>query len=101
MQRYGAVGVFLTRWLFPLPGPFVNFVAGATGFSWTKFTIWAVAGERVWVGVYIALGYGFVGNIQAVSDLTGSMLGILAGVAAMAAFGYWLLGAMRTDKEQE
>ena len=40
MDRYGAAGVFLTRWLFPVPGPFVNFVAGATGFSRAKFTIW-------------------------------------------------------------
>ena len=60
-----------------------------------------MAGELVWVGVYIALGYGFADNIQAVSDLTGSMIGILGGVAAMAAFGYRLLGAVRTDKEQE
>lgn len=101
MQRRGAVGVFLTRWLFSAVGPYVNFAAGSTGFPWAKFTAWGVAGELVWVGVYVTLGYEFAVNIQAASDLAGSMLGILAGVAAMAAFGFWLLAAMRADRGQE
>ena len=56
------------------------------------------AGEAVRVAVCIAvciaLGYVFADNIPAARDLTGAMPGILAGAAAMAAFGYWLLGAM-------
>jgi membrane-associated protein len=98
MDRRGAVGVFFTRWLFSAVGPYVNFAAGATGWSWGRFTIWGVAGEAVWVGLYIALGYGFAGNIDAASDLAGSMLGILAGVAAMLGFGYWLVLSLRAEK---
>lgn len=98
MHRRGPLGVFLTRWLFSAVGPYVNFAAGSTGYSWSRFTIWGVAGEAVWVAVYITLGYVFAGNIQAASDLAGSMLGILAGVAAMLGFGYWLVSAMRAEK---
>jgi membrane protein DedA with SNARE-associated domain len=98
MDRRGSLGIFLTRWLFTVVGPYANFAAGAGGFSWAKFSVWGGLGEAIWVGMYIALGYGFAGNIQAASDMAGSMLGILAGVAAMLGFGTWLVMALRADK---
>ena len=81
-------------------GLLANFAAGAADYPWARFTIWGIAGEAVWVGLYIGLGYGFAGNIQAASDMAGSVLGILAGVAAMLAFGYWLLTALRSEKAE-
>lgn len=101
MGRRGAIGIFLTRWLFSPVGPYANFAAGAARFRWARFTIWATAGEMVWVGLYIGLGYGFAGNIGAASDLAGSVLGVLAGLGAMLAFGYWLLTATRAEKIAE
>jgi membrane-associated protein len=100
MDRRGAMGIFLTRWLFAAVGPWANFAAGATGFSWAKFTLWSLLGEAVWVGLYIGLGHGFGGNIEAASDLAGSMLGILAGVAAMLGFGWWLWSARGQDRTE-
>ena len=97
MNRRGALGIFLTRWLFAPVGPWANFAAGATAFNYIRFTLWAIAGEVVWVGLYVLLGYGFAGNIEAASEMAGSALGILAGVAAMLGFGYWLLIARRQD----
>ena len=98
MDRRGAVGIFFTRWLFAPVGPWANFAAGASGFNYRRFTLWAILGESVWVGLYVLLGYGFAGNIEAASDMAGSVLGILAGVAAMLGFGYWLINAMRQDR---
>jgi membrane-associated protein len=98
MDRRGSLGIFLTRWLFAPVGPWANFAAGASGFGWLRFTIWGFFGEAVWVGLYIGLGYAFAGNIEAASELAGSMLGILAGVAAMLGFGWWLLAALRQDR---
>ena len=98
MNRRGAIGIFLTRWLFSPVGPYANFAAGATGYAWPGFTLWGVLGEAVWVGLYIGLGYGFAGNIEAASDMAGSVLGILAGVAAMAGFGLWLVNALWLDR---
>ncbi len=100
MDRRGAVGIFFTRWLFAPVGPWANFAAGATAFNFARFTLWAVAGEAVWVSLYVLLGYGFAGNIEAASELAGSALGILAGVAAMLGFGYWLVTAMRQETVQ-
>lgn len=95
MERRGGLGIFLTRWLFAPVGPWANLAAGAAAFPYGRFTLWAVAGECVWVGLYVALGYGFAGNIEAASDMAGSVLGILAGVAAMLVFGYWLVLSQR------
>lgn len=90
MDKRGAVGIFFTRWLFAPVGPWANLAAGATAFHYVRFTVWAIAGEIVWVSLYVLLGYCFAGNIEAASELAGSALGIVAGVAAMLGFGYWL-----------
>ncbi len=96
--RRGAIGIFLTRWLFSPVGPYANFAAGAARYRWAAFTMWSTAGEAVWVALYLGLGYGFAGNIRAASDLAGSMLGVVAGFAGMLGFGYWLLMAVRAEK---
>jgi membrane protein DedA with SNARE-associated domain len=98
MKARGAVGIFFTRWLFTPVGPWANFAAGAMAYSWAAFTIWGALGEAVWVGLYCGLGYGFAGNIQAASDMAGSALGIMAGGAAMLAFGWWLVASLRQDR---
>lgn len=67
-------------------------------YSWATFTVWGILGAAVWVGLYCGLGYGFAGNIQAANDLAGSVLGVIAGVAAMLAFGWWLMASLRQDK---
>ena len=99
MNQRGALGIFFTRWLFAPVGPWANFAAGATGFNYRKFTFWAIAGEVVWVSLYVLLGYSFAGNIEAASQLAGSSLGLLAGVAAMLGFGWWLITANRTTTQ--
>ncbi|MGV8987352.1 MAG: DedA family protein [Cypionkella sp.] len=98
MERRGALGIFLTRWLFAPVGPWANFAAGAMQFPYLRFTLWAVAGEVVWVSLYCGLGYGFAGNIQAASEMAGSVLGIIAGATAMLAFGWWLLANLRQER---
>lgn len=98
METRGAPGIFFTRWLFAPVGPYANFTAGALGWSWARFTIWGVLGEAVWVGLYCGLGYVFAGNIQAATDYAGSLLGILAGLAAMGAAAWWLMNSLRQDK---
>lgn len=95
MERRGALGIFLTRWLFAPLGPWANFAAGAMAYPLARFTLWAVLGETVWVGLYCGLGYGFAGNIQAASSMAGSVLGLIAGGAAMLGFGWWLRASLR------
>ena len=93
MDRRGVVAVFLSRWLVSPLGPWVNLVAGSTGYGWLRFSVAGVAGESVWAGLYVGTGYGFAGNIEAASDMLGSLLGMIGGAGAVLALGYWLFSS--------
>ncbi|WP_176082444.1 DedA family protein [Martelella sp. HB161492] len=83
-EKRGALAIFLTRWLLAMIGPYVNPVAGASGMRWRIFSIAAFAGEILWVGIYIGLGYTFSHNIVAVAQIAGNASGfIAAGLATL------------------
>lgn len=86
----GAVAVFLSRWLISPLGPYANLITGATRFGWLPFTLAGVAGEMVWVGVYIGAGYSFGDNLEAATEFAGSILGFLAAGAVAIGLGWWL-----------
>lgn len=95
MDRKGVLAVFFSRWLVSPLGPWVNLLAGSTGYPWARFTLAGVVGEAVWAGLYVGTGYGFAGNIQAANDMLGSVLGMVGGAGAVVALGYWLFGGTR------
>lgn len=86
-ERWGDWGVFLSRWLFSPLGPAVNLVSGMVGAPWRRFTLFAVLGELVWVGLYMALGFAFSRSIVAIADLTGDLAWFLVAAAAALVFG--------------
>ena len=90
MQRRGIMAIFLSRWLVSPLGPWVNLIAGSTSYRGARFTLAGVAGEAVWAGLYVGAGYGFGGNVEAASDMLGSVLGLVGAVGAVLALGYWL-----------
>ena len=98
LEAKGIVAVFLTRWLFSPLGPWINLVTGSTGYGWHRFTAAGIAGEVVWSGLYVGMGYGFAGNITAASDMLGSVLGILAGGATAVILGLWLRSALKAQR---
>lgn len=100
MAARGGMAVFLTRWLFSPLGPWVNLTAGSLGFGWSRFTLWGVAGEAVWTGLYTGLGHVFGGNIAAASALAGSALGVLAAGVVALGLGLWLRAAIRADRRR-
>lgn len=84
VDKRGAQGVFFSTWLVAPLGPYVNFIAGASGLGWGRFTLWDAAGEAIWVLVYVGLGYGFAEQLRAVADITSSASGLIAaGVVAL------------------
>ncbi|WP_347313327.1 DedA family protein [Defluviimonas sp. SAOS-178_SWC] len=95
LDRRGDVAIFLTRWLFSPVGPWANFAAGAGGLRWLRFTLWSIAGEAVWVALYIGMGHAFAGNLEAAGDLLSSGLGLVGGLAAMLGLGLWLKASLR------
>ncbi len=56
LRDRGALAVFLSRWLFSPLGPYVNFAGGAARLDWGRFTWAGIAGETVWVALYVGLG---------------------------------------------
>jgi membrane-associated protein len=94
----GGIAIFLTRWLFSALGPYVNLAAGAARQPWGQFTAWGVAGEVVWVGLYISLGYAFTGNLEAASAMAVEMLGFLAAGAVAMGLGLWLFVTLRAER---
>ena len=95
------MAVFLTRWLFSALGPYINLAAGAARMPWTRFSIWAVLGEAVWVGLYVGLGYAFTGNLAAASSLAFNLLGFMAAGAVALGLGLWLFKALRANRSAD
>ncbi len=77
-NRWGGIGVFLSRWLFSPLGPYVNFIGGASGLKWSVFTLAAIAGEAIWVMLYVGLGYVFSDQVDMIVDIAGNLSGLLA-----------------------
>ena len=98
LAKKGGLAVFFTRWLLSALGPYVNLAAGAAKQPWAKFTLFGVAGEAVWVGLYVGLGYAFTGNIAAASSMAVSMLGFLAAGAVALGLAAWLVMTVRAER---
>lgn len=98
VDKRGGLGVFLSTWLFAPLGPWVNVIAGTTGLGWLRFTLWDVLGETIWVTIYVGLGYGFASQIEAVSDILGNAVGLLAALAVVGAMVIWIRGALKAQK---
>ena len=101
VDRHGGIGVFLSTWLFAPLGPWVNFVAGATGLGWARFTLWDVLGEVVWVTVYVGLGMAFASQVALVADVMGDVVGLLAALGIAAGAGLWIRGALRQKRARD
>jgi membrane protein DedA with SNARE-associated domain len=88
IHRWGGLGVFFSRWFVSPLGPWVNFASGAGRMHWARFTAWGAAGEAMWVGLYVGLGYIFAESLPAVVEFTADFNGvILGGVVALALGG--------------
>jgi len=101
LDRHGAVAVFFSRWLVAPLGPTINVLAGAAGMDWRRFTTFEVAGEVVWVALFMTLGFVFSGIIVEVADLASDITGFLAALVIAALLGnrLWKMrGKMRRER---
>ena len=95
MQKWGGIGVFLTRWLLSPLGPYVNLVAGMTRFSWPSFSFWDFLGESLWVVGYVMLGVTFSRSVQNLASVLGSLTWFLVFAAATLFLGWKVIGFLR------
>tara|TARA_R110002020_G_scaffold52911_9_gene148387 strand:- start:264 stop:875 length:612 start_codon:yes stop_codon:yes gene_type:complete len=95
MAKWGSSSVFFSRWLFTPLGPAINIAAGAVGLNWAVFTAWSLAGETLWLSIYIGLGYTFGSNIEMLAGILGNLSMALAMLALAAFLGWQLMRAIR------
>lgn len=95
VDQRGGLGVFFSTWLFAPLGPWVNFIAGAGGLSWGRFTFADVLGEAIWVAIYVGLGAAFAAQVEYISGLVGNIVGLLAAIAVAGGMIWWIRGAMK------
>ncbi|HMF56960.1 MAG TPA: DedA family protein [Pyrinomonadaceae bacterium] len=98
-KRWGGVGVFLSRWLVTLLGPWLNLTSGIAGYSWPRFLFWDVLGEVLWVVIYVGLGKIFSDRVGALAELLGNLTWVIVGVLAAAILGWKLLQYFRSGGE--
>jgi membrane-associated protein len=101
VDQRGGLGVFLSTWLVAPLGPWVNFIAGATGLGWARFAVWDVMGEVIWVTLYVALGYLFASQVSTVAEVMGNVMGMIAGLAVAAGALWWIRNALKAQKSQK
>jgi len=97
--RWGAMGVFLSRWLITVFAPWINFASGIGHYPWRLFRLWDVLGEVLWVLIYVGLGYVFSDRVQMIADVLGNLVWVVVGLLAAAFLGWKLWGYLRTDDE--
>ncbi len=100
VDRRGGMGVFLSTWFLAPLGPWVNFIAGATGLSWLRFTIWDVLGETVWVTLYVGLGYIFMDQIGTVAQVMSDLIGLAVALTLAAAAALWIRGVLKAKSHR-
>ncbi|MDV4144025.1 DedA family protein [Shimia sp. FJ5] len=69
LSDHGGLGVFLSRWLLAPLGPYINLLSGTAELSWFRFTLWAMTGKALWIGLYCGLGYGFAQSLPRVATV--------------------------------
>jgi membrane protein DedA with SNARE-associated domain len=89
-KKWGAAGVFFSRWLVAPLGPWFNFASGAADYSWPRFTLWDVLGESFGSGLYICLGRVFSDRVQELGAIFGDLTWAIVGALAAAFLGWKL-----------
>lgn len=95
MQRWGGLGIFLSRWLLTAVGPYVNLTSGLMGYHLLRFSFWDILGELLWVGLYVQVGRLFSDQLATISDALGDLTWVVLGVVAIVFIGYKLIQSLR------
>jgi membrane protein DedA with SNARE-associated domain len=78
--RWGGVGIFLSRWLLAPAGPAINLSSGLAAYPWPAFLVYDLAGEMIWVVLYVAIGSLFSDQVQAMNALLGDITWAIVGL---------------------
>ncbi|HKF55354.1 MAG TPA: VTT domain-containing protein, partial [Blastocatellia bacterium] len=100
-RKWGGPGIFFSRWLITPLGPCINFASGIAEYSWPRFLLWDIAGETIWVVLYVMLGKLFSDRVQAMKDMIGNLTWAFVALFACLVFGWKLIGYLRPAPSKE
>ncbi len=92
----GEYAVFFSTWALAPLGPYVNFAAGAGGLGAMRFTLWDAAGEAIWVGFYVVLGYAFSSEITQLASLLSNASGFVVTAFGAVVIGWMLVRRLKS-----
>ncbi len=93
--RWGAAGIFFSRWLVTELGPWLNVTSGLAGYPWRRFVVWGVLGEIIWVVLYVMLGYVFSDRVQYLADILGNLAWVILGIIVALILGWKIIKYLR------
>jgi membrane-associated protein len=99
-RKWGAAGIFFSRWLITPLSPWLNIVSGITSYPYIRFLIVDIPGEIIWVVLYVLVGEIFSDRVQAVTMMLGNLSWALLGAVAAALFGWRLFRSLRNRRKQ-
>lgn len=100
-RRWGGVGIFFSRWLITPLGPWLNLTAGISNYPWHRFLFFDIAGELVWVSLYVLLGLFFSERVQALSELLGNTTWVILGIVVIIFLSRRLFQYLRSSDVKE
>ncbi len=95
-QKNAGLAVFFTRWLITAIAIPTNLIAGGSGYKYSRFMRYDIAGEVLWIGLYGGLGYLFGSQWELVSDFISNFGGLVLGIVL---FGFGTQQALKKQKQ--
>jgi membrane protein DedA with SNARE-associated domain len=98
-HKRAGLAIFLTRWLVTAVAIPTNLVAGGSGYKFSHFLLYDVAGELTWILLYGGLGYWFGSQWELVYDFISNFGGVILGLVILG-FGIHQAWNWREKKKQ-
>ncbi len=97
-QQRAGLAIFLTRWLITALAIPINLIAGGSGYKFSRFMAYDIAGEIMWIGLYGGLGYLFGNQWELVSEFISNFGGLILGLVI---FGFGVRRAWNWQKQNK
>ncbi len=90
-EQRGGLAIFLTRFLLTALALPINLIAGGSGYRFSRFLLFDLSGEALWLVLYGGLGYLFGAQWELISQFLSDFGSLLLGVVILAGGVYSLI----------
>ena len=99
-EYWAALSIFLSRFLVtPLALP-INLMAGSTRYAMWRYAGMVLAGEILWVLIFIGIGYIFADRWEILSEVMSNLSGVFVGLVLLILSGIYLVRRVRRSRYQ-